>query len=361
MSNLISKVLRYKTWLFAAFVVIAIMGLAAFIYNGDPQRFKDEIVMSMLSTLITILLLQLLFQVFTNLEFKQTVEEKIMDSLSGDRKIIDKYRDESIARIINNCFPPLLGDFLSEKFIENVVEKQIRNASYRKDYDYNVTIETADGGGNYTVEQDIAYRKCIKRRGRQAPAFARFCFSFGGDPFEAYNDDNSIIFFREELTDRGFIEELIANGQSPRLIEMLGFSISIETGGRMKPVAAPEMNASIVDGKGLMIEVPIRREHITENTDEDTFEYMAEMKCRYPAGKLNHFYCAFPEPTANPKFSITFPDTDIALVEQVRFLSLDDYHIKTHKHRKELISRRPKESDVIFPHSGVVFFWKDRA
>lgn len=352
--------MRYKTWLFVAVVTIAIIILVAFIYKGDPARFKDEIIISVLTTLITILLLQLGFQLMTNAEFEQTVEKKIVDSLAGDKKIIEKYRNESITRIINNSFSTLLGEFLSDKFIKNVVDRQINNASYRNDYSYNVTIETADRK-SYTIHQDITYRKCIKRRGRKAPVSARFFFSFEGDPFAAYSHDNSIVFFREELTDAAFVKKLCAATDDLQRIGLLGFSISIEVNGVMTPVPASAITTNLVDNKGLMLEVPIHREHIAVNEAEDTYEYKATMECSYPAGKQNHFYCAFPEPTLNAQFSIVFHGIEIKKVDQVAFVSSDNYYVKTFnaQHKKELLRRNLNEESVIFPHSGVVFFWND--
>jgi hypothetical protein len=360
MNSPFKKILRYKTLLFVALVVIAIIILVFFIYKGDPAQFKNEIIISILSTLVTILVLEVGLQLLTNAEFEQTVEKKIVESLSGDKNIIEKYRDENIHRLIGNSFSTLLGDFLSDRFMKNVVDRQLRNASYRNDYSYNVTIEAADCN-NYQIYQDLSYRKCIKRRGRKAPVSARFFFSFEGDPFAAYNHDNSIVFFREELTERAFINRLREATTNEERIELLEFGFSIEVGGVMTPVPSSEITTSIVNNKGLIIEVPIKKEHISENEREDTYEYMASMECHYPAGRQNHFYCAFPEPTLNAKFSIVFHGIDLAKVDQVTFISSDNYYVRNFKpqHKKELERRDPKQESVIFPHSGIVFFWND--
>jgi len=160
-------------------LIIAILIIVALIILGiniilsgheDPSKtviiFQD-LIYALFTTIISVIIVTIAYTFYTEIDFKNKIEQSILDSLSGDKTIISKYKHPDIIPLAKNCLTVVQGERLSGHFFCNILDKYTANVAFRSEYEYSVKIMQDANPDSYKISQSIAYRKHIKKSSRK--------------------------------------------------------------------------------------------------------------------------------------------------------------------------------------------------
>jgi hypothetical protein len=281
--------------------------------------------------------------------------------LAGDSEIINKYKSETVKSVIDNGLKKILGGDLSKQFIDNVLNSQIENTSYRTDYIYSVKY-CNQNTTTYEINQDIAYRKHIKTK-KDNLEISVF-FTNEKDPF-ALSPTENIVFFREELSN-SFFKTIIGKNDTD-IISSLNFEIELcnNNTNKMDVINITQVTKSC-NNDAIVFSITVPKDYLKE--EQDGFKsFYAQIRCKYPSdNENNYFYSVFPEPTKDAIFNICFDDAIVKKenIHYLSFISTSNYEIKKDTiHNglnfalKKNLPKDKEKYNTIFPHSGIVLHW----
>lgn len=374
--NRFKQLKMLKIWISTlALTLLALLFLSGYIFLPKDWHVMLNLCLTLFTTLVSIVIITITYTVWTEIELKETIRDVIIESLSGDDKILGKYHNNGIVGIVKNSLGILLGEDLSRKFIVNVLDKQLGAISYRTGFNYEVMVDTIDDQDSSIyndcerISQTLEYRKHIKHLSSSHQELEFSChFSYKKDPFRNASQ-NDIVFFREELSCEKFFNTLLQyneNGEFNRIIESLGFTICFnnEEGSKFR-VDPNQIRVEVTEDRKLIILTTTIPDNFVKKEADEFISFHAEIICEYPTNKNSCFYFAIIEPTQVGTFRITF-DKAFAKekIQKVSFISSPYYEIVEMKKINAFEFKLKKsnyinipEYNTIFPHSGIIFYW----
>lgn len=362
---------KTKNWVAILVLVLAaiVFGFLYWIVSDSENKniafILQDVLLALFTTLVSIIIVTIVYTIYTERQFKKSIREAIIDSLSADNDILKKYDKDSIIAIIKNSLITMLGKNLAGKFIVNVLQRQLDSISYRTDYRYEVSINEGDTPEYHKIQQTIEYRKNLKIKNKKNVLVACY-FTFKEDPFRE-DHQNEIIFFREELTCREFYTDILEHKEDTGFIlKALNFEFYLQNGSIFNRVLDADIQVEIIDNNKIKLTTKVTEDLIEQNVDDNFFSFCCKMKCEYPANKNDYFYVVFPEPTQDAVFRINFDRAIIKKedVHNVSFVLSPNYETKQSDNsnsfvfeRKRQINKEHTNYNTIFPHSGIIFHW----
>ncbi len=363
------KILKYKNvWLIcglisASFFIILVIG---WLRPDLVSPRVENIVFSLFNTMVSILVINLMYQKLTEDETEETINKVIFDTLKGDEVELKRHSDDSIKGILWNCTKVLMGNELSREFYNNVVDKQLRSLSYRKEFMYDTLIVSgrSSGDGADRIEQSLSYRKFIKQNRQEIKLSVMF--SLVGDAFagERKVDGNEIFFFREELINSALIEKVRAiiedtslqeQDAAEAVAEVLGIRIGVMALDNRSCNRMPVMRMR-GDDQYVVLSTFVPIDCIREEPN-GYISFKASINCRYEADIRKYYYCVFPEPTFNAEVNVQFSGFRTSDIRTIEFLQDNNYAVTRHNDTFTFKRTDNSHDVVIFPHSGIVFHW----
>lgn len=318
---------------------------------------------SIIGSAVTIVLFTITYDVLKRATAKNEIKESIVKSLGAEKDIIQKYKDNEIFKIVNNCSGRLLGEHLANG-MKNVIFPILKNPSYRKRMEYEIEIFPNKGGdlkqyieygdAAFCILQTLRYKKYVKRGGGSQFKLSCF-FSFNTNPFLPIESGLEEIFFlREELSNPSFINSLTEENA----ISLLNYSVTfwsekerIET----KFEDSIKINVSFVMSQGKKVGIKFTSDVPNEvlNYGRDGYIYFdAEIKCSYPTSR-REFYFKVPELTwhADVLIVLNSPSEELHLVSFT-----DNYRIESGKNRGRF-RHGPENEEILLPNNGFTAVW----
>ena len=363
-----------KTTLIILTLIIAAIGILLFgILNGgnvkDSSTIINDLYYALFTTIISIVVVTIAYTIYTEIDFKNKIEETILDSLSANHIVISKYQQSEIVEIIKNCLIMILGKDLSGSFFRHVLSKQISSISYRSQFNYSVNYSPGDIPDTYKISQSLEYIKHIRKKCTGNLKVSCF-FYYKEDPFKRKPPTENLVFFREELASKVFFDSLVSlKGKDQEILNQLGFAVEIcNKMNKLETIEKAKIKAEVVEKemkKAIVITFEIPKTSIKKDED-DFISFYAKICCSYPSNNDKYFYCVFPEPTIDAQFSISFHESIVSKhnVHHVSFVGNENYKPIPDDHQNEIIFRmqgnldeNSKKNNAIFPHAGIVFNW----
>lgn len=324
-------------------------------YIGGDIPFKEasfQVVLTLFTTLISILIVGLAYQKVTEGEFNKSIRKNIFDSLAADKSIIQEYKDVNVKKILGNCFSVFYGDTLSEKYMHSVIDNQLNDINYRQDFVYDIDICSSSDpefAENDRIKQRLSYKRHMPSE--QTEVHMQCCFTLSKNELNR-QFSNKKLFFREEINCERFRSQLIACKSSKEILESLNMEMSIND----RVVNADKISCEfMLDNSVLIISTPVSAEEITDMGEFKS--YKGQIFCSYPSVKNDYFYCVFSEPIINA--SVTLKFSNGVKVDQVNYFSFipeSQYSLNRntniHNNNITFVSK-----GTIFPLSGLIFHW----
>ena len=350
---------HYKLYRILFFIVAillcALLCLGVNTYlDGIWQKIVIEICLSVFTGCVVWIVLDFSKSEKEREEYETTLRDKICDALAMDNSkgLLNNYSSKKVKDVLRNCiryFNEDLADSYTEYISDNL-------KVLRKDFEYNVILN------DKTIEQHLEYTRIFEYDNELRNEYRMQClFILGsGTLDQSLSQDN--IFFREEITNTDFIEEIksiikeikAGNKQIEELINLLHLNIEINDVCRKN-----DINIDFSYGEdNLMLYVTLLEKDV-HRTNEGYMSYKGKIKCEYPIDGDNKFYCVFSNPTlGKTSFNFCVDSKTYIITNLISMLSGCSETPK--KISPNNVAFYTDNTSNIFPRSGIVIVWSKK-
>lgn len=398
------KFKKFPNYLIAIMLMIIIGLVSIVILAKDCPTWLDVLANSVLGAVIGASIVDIACSIAAGKDAEEDMRKGIMETLCSTPNNNEKpqlytlYKKQAIEPILQQCLsaycaaPQLSLGYLS--YIKNSC------SNLKKRETYKVDVERKDCGTQY-IRQSLKHTAIFKPNAGERPYFqAYFIFKDRATltdhqgALDKVMSDKSY-FFREDLTDDGFVKELIdiklnseASGKHwvDAVLSKLDFHVDLfknertDQSVRIKNteyqvefnsdiIVDPETGETKENHYGLKIKTYIPEEFVIASDmffkEEGFVQYTACMNTRYRVPESqNTFYVVYALPTITANFSITFDMGVRNFVEKVDYMTFmsigqsaahDDEHDGVMEKRGNTFTFNT--SRTVFPRSGISFSW----
>ena len=398
---------RLRNYAFAIVVLVVVASVSIILLIlklPEGWEWVDILANSTLGAVIGAALVDVVCSIADGKEAEEDMRKGIMETLCSvpdnneKPQLYTLYKKQAIEPILQQCMtaycasPQLSLGYLS--YIKNSCSNLKKKETYR------VTVERMDCGTQY-IRQSLKHTAIFRPNIGERPCFqAYFIFkdraslSDHQGALDKVMSDKSY-FFREDLTDDGFVQELIdiklnaeASGEPwvEDVLSKLKFTVDLfnnektDQPVRIKPaeyqvvfdsdmVVNPETGKKEENYYGLKIKTLIPDEYVIASdhffNEEGFVQYTACMNTRYRVPESqNTFYVVYALPTIKSHFSITFDmgiRNFVKKVDYMTFMTIDQSAAHDDEHDGIMEKRGNtftfNTSRTVFPRSGMSFTW----
>ena len=394
---------RFRNYIevFLLLLVIALISIIVLIL--DTPEWVNTLANSTLGAVIGASLVDLACAIASGKEAEDDMRKGILETLCPARNKGEKprlytlYKKPAVEPLLKECLLSYCADEKLSTGYFSYIANSCRHI--KKNEKYNVFVEKRDSGELW-LEQKLKHTS-VYIPDFDKPSYIQMYFIFKdradrtdhkGHLDEIMNDKS--YFFREDLTDDTFVQELIDDllAAEPHgrdefnnaALSKLGFSVDLfkdEFSNNPLQIANEDYMIEldsvdcIVNGVrekiyyGLKIKAYIPSEYVKpcdQFYEEEGFvQYTACMKTSYRIPSCqNTFYVVYAMPTMNPSFEIRFDMGSSSFarnVDYMTFMSIDqsvgphdadDGVVRNHGSSLSFSTRR-----TVFPRSGISFTW----
>ncbi len=403
--EIIQDRLRNYAFAIAVLVLIASISIILLILKlPEGWEWVDILANSTLGAVIGAALVDIVCSIADGKEAEEDMRKGIMETLCSTPNNNEKpqlytlYKKQAIEPILQQCLsaycaaPQLSLGYLS--YIKNSCSHLKKRETYR------VAVERLDCGTQY-IRQSLKHTAIFKPNPGERPYFQvyfifkdRASLSDHQGALDRVMSDKSY-FFREDLTDDGFVNELIeikknaeASGKPwiDAVLSKLDFHVELFKNERTDQsvriqnteyqvefdsdmIVNPETGEKKENHYGLKIKTYIPEEFVIVSDlffqEEGFVQYTACMNTKYRIPESqNTFYVVYALPTITSHFSITFDMGVRNFVEKVDYMTFmsigqstthDDEHDGVMEKRGNTFTFNT--SRTVFPRSGMSFTW----
>lgn len=389
--EIIQDRLRNYAFAIAVLVVVASISIILLILKlPEGWEWVKILANSTLGAVIGAALVDIVCSIADGKEAEEDMRKGIMETLCSTPNNNEKpqlyslYKKQAIEPILNQCLsaycasPQLSSGYLS--YIKDSCRHIKRNEVYMVEVNRNAT-------GTQTVKQTLQQTPVFKPEPTERPYFQAY-FIFKNKAAQTDNEnkkaldkimDDKSYFFREELADDNFVQELLdarskaeteGTSVNDAVLAKLNFSVDIfKCEKESNPVTLKNEDFLVeFEECGVKIKATIPEDYVVASDrffeEEGFVQYTARMKTEYriPACQ-NTFYVVYAIPTLNSYFSISFNSgVCIESVDYMTFMSIDkSYDQDSGKDGRMLKTSNTFSFDTsrtVFPRSGMAFTWE---
>lgn len=385
---------RFKNYIVVVLLMVVIALVSIIVLMLDCPDWVDVLANSTLGAVIGASCVDLACSIAAGKDADEDMRKGIMETLCPEKSAQGKpelyylYKKDAIEPILHQCLSAYCADhklaagYLS--YISNSCSNLKRNERYQ-------VVVSRDKRGVQHLAQTLKHTSIFKPDTGQRPYFqAYFIFKTRAEHADQAGKLDKVMsdksyFFREELADDTFVQELLDEYQAAKhegedaarkvVISKLEFSLDIFLNENSRnSVKMPDTSYEIDldENCGVKIKTYIPQGYLIPSDqfyEEDGFvQYTACMKTRYRIPSLqNTFYVVYAIPTIRPYFEIRFnmgTDDFASKVDYMTFMSIDQSVSQTDENdgtvQNHGISLSFTSSRTVFPRSGISFTWDEQ-
>ncbi|MEP0366161.1 MAG: hypothetical protein ABJN36_06640 [Cyclobacteriaceae bacterium] len=368
-------------WFAALTVAIGLLIVLFFLNleeNGELtiQMFASGMVKDLIITFISLLFFGFFYQIYSEKEARKIRIEETAQAIQGDLEVLDNFPQSLKQQFIRNGVISLLGQNQGSKLYDQVINNYLDDGLLcRNKFRYIVEIQHAselffakltglEQGTFYALDEKLSCSKhFLKNKVDKKDITFKIAFARDEKSLEYWlNDDH--VFMREVIGITQW-EDFYHSHQGGRFtketfLESIELHVMLENKDGSKSLnICDELEMKIINDekeKLFGIELALNKrfdfaDYLFE--DEDSFHYKSDVSFIIPySKKMNRFHFIISQPTQSPYFQITYPPE-----LKVDYLPYSQVKDKLNPHVINQRTISVESSDIVFPRSGVVFYW----
>lgn len=359
-----------KLLILVVLMVGTTFGLYVLYYSYKDERFVGaDLIFDLLSNLLVALIAyfgyDILFNTYTERENNRIMQENIVSAIYHDSRGLSLFTNAQKEEFIKRNICALIGSDKGKELFDRHIKKYLSKALlYREDVEYVMKLEELTEnldiqGDTYSCDeyflfrQDYTAKRCFADKSKDISF--KVVFVFDEAALDQYANDDTI-FMRDVLSIADFskIENLDNDQIKDILVKDFGLSVKFNDKDEDFELKYSVKQDSVV--VEFADEKDFRRKVLRVNKEDDVRYFKCHLKFNIPLKKsMNRIHGLIAEPTKNYNLLLNYPKS-VKNISQMSYCNDSEDQIKI-EHYEDLNLCKVNVAGIVYPRSGVVFFW----